>query len=303
MVIADIGHRAYHVFHANGEFERRVRMTSEPGQLTLTELLPAPGGQAFFSAVGGQTLGLVIGGSVPTIPHTTRPVERITLTEGVASKDTVAEGWLPDSGPSSHAVRNPADHGPPAAQDFRPAHAGWRPPGWKRGVLGLVGLRGQDRPPRSGRLANPKAPSQPIPVTNRVIEAEKQRQLQSVSGRGSVLSGVRESAQRSRSRALERIGQLEFFEEVSIIRNLKTGWDGEIWVQRHGEDPADRYGPVDVVDMDGRYLGTFPAGAIRLQTPVRPVGLATFGPDGLVAFIEQDEFDLRTVAVGRLRWR
>ncbi|MYJ38925.1 MAG: hypothetical protein F4068_08945 [Gemmatimonadetes bacterium] len=140
-------------------------------------------------------------------------------------------------------------------------------------------------------------------MTNRVIEAEKQRQLQSASGRGSVLSGVRESAQRSRSRALERIGQLEFFEEVSIIRNLKTGWDGEIWVQRHGEDPADRYGPVDVVDMDGRYLGTFPAGAIRLQTPVRPVGLATFGPDGLVAFIEQDEFDLRTVAVGRLRWR
>ena len=118
-----------------------------------------------------------------------------------------------------------------------------------------------------------------------------------------MLSGVRESAQQSRSRVLERVEQLEFFEEVSIIRNLKTGWDGEIWVQRHGEDPADRYGPVDVLDMDGRYIGTFAAGAMRLQTPVRPVGLATFGPDGLAALIEQDEFDVKTVVVGRLRWR
>ena len=102
---------------------------------------------------------------------------------------------------------------------------------------------------------------------------------------------------------LARIEQLEFFEEVSIIRNLKTGWDGEIWVQRHGEDPADRYGPVDVLAMDGRYLGTFPAGTIRLQTAVRPVGLAAFGPDGLAAFIERDELDVKTVVVGRLQWR
>ena len=148
-----------------------------------------------------------------------------------------------------------------------------------------------------------KRPLQPIPVTNWVIEAEKQSRLRDASGGGSVLGGVRESPQGSRARALARIEQLEFFEEVSIIRNLKTGWDGEIWVQRHGEDPADRYGPVDVLAMDGRYLGTFPAGTIRLQTAVRPVGLAAFGPDGLAAFIEQDEIDVKTVVVGRLQWR
>ena len=118
-----------------------------------------------------------------------------------------------------------------------------------------------------------------------------------------MLSGVRESPRGSRARALERIEQLQFFEEVSIIRNLKTGWDGEIWVQRHGEDPADRYGPVDVLDMHGRYRGTFPAGTLQLQTAVRPVGLATFGPDGLVAFIERDELDVKTVVVRRLQWR
>ena len=303
VVIADIGHRAYHLFHANGEFDRRVRMASEPGMLTLTELLPDPGGQAVFSVVGGQALSLVLGGSARTIPHTTRPVVRVMLTDGAATKDTVAEGWLPDGDPTSYALGELRTLGLPSHRTFGPLMLA--------GVLPDGSVAFSDSSAYAVKIARPgdgvwrilKRPLQPIPVTNRVIEAEKQRLLGNASGSGSVLSGVRESAQQSRSRALERIEQLEFFEEVSIVRNLKTGWDGEIWVQRHGEDPADRYGPVDVLDMDGRYLGTFPAGAIRLQTPVRPVGLATFGPDGLVAFIEQDELDVKTVVVGRLRWR
>ena len=71
VVIADIGHRAYHLFDAKGEFERRVRMASEPGILKLTELLPDPGGQAVFSAVGSQTLAWLLG--VPHGPSVTQP--------------------------------------------------------------------------------------------------------------------------------------------------------------------------------------------------------------------------------------
>ena len=303
VVIADIGHRVYHLFDANGESERRVRMASEPGELTATELLSDPGGQAVFSAVGSQALAVLFGGPVRTIPHTTRPVERIVLTAAVATKDTVAEGWLPDGDPSSFPVGNQRTLGLPSSKTFGPLMLA--------GVLPDGSVAFSDSSAYTVKIARPgegvwrilKRPFQPIPVTNRVIEAEKQRRLRDASGGGSVLSGVRESPQGSRARALERIEQLEFFEEVSIIRNLKTGWDGEIWVQRHGEDPADRYGPVDVLAMDGRYLGTFPAGTIRLQTAVRPVGLAAFGPDGLAAFIERDELDVKTVVVGRLQWR
>ena len=303
VVIADIGHRVYHLFDANGEFERRVRMASEPGELTATELLPDPGGQAVFSAVGSQTLAVLFGVPVRTIPHTTRPVERIMLTAAVATKDTVAEGWLPDGEPNSFPVGNQRTLGLPSSKTFGPLMLA--------GVLPDGSVAFSDSSAYTVKIARPgegvwrilKRPLQPIPVTNRVIEAEKQSRLRDASGGGSVLSGVRESPQGSRARALARIEQLEFFEEVSIIRNLKTGWDGEIWVQRHGEDPADRYGPVDVLAMDGRYLGTFPAGTIRLQTAVRPVGLAAFGPDGLAAFIEQDELDVKTVVVGRLQWR
>jgi len=303
VVIADIGHRVYHLFDANGEFERRIRMASEPGELILTELLPDPGGQAVFSAVGSQALGLVLGGSVRTIPHATRPVERVMLGEGVVTKDTVAEGWLPDGEQSRRAVGNQRSLGLPSRKTFGPAML--------VGVLPDGSVAFSDSSAYAVKIARPgvgvwrilKRPLQPIPVTNRVIETEKQRRLRSAGVEGSVLSGVRESRGGRRARAIERIERLEFFEEVSIIRNLKTGWDGEIWLQRHGEDPGDRYGPVDVLAMDGRYLGTLPAGTIRLQTPVRPVGLAAFGPDGLVAFIEEDDLDVKTVAVKRLRWR
>ena len=44
--------------------------------------------------------------------------------------------------------------------------------------------------------------------------------------------------------------------------------------------------------MDGRYLGTYPAGAVAMPD--------AFGPDGLVAFIERNEQDVQTVVVRRM---
>ena len=71
-----------------------------------------------------------------------------------------------------------------------------------------------------------------------------------------------------------------------------TGWHGEIWVQRHGREPHDDNGPIDVLTMDGRYVGTYSAGAVEMP--------AAFGPDGLVAFIETDELGVDAVVVKRL---
>ncbi len=45
--------------------------------------------------------------------------------------------------------------------------------------------------------------------------------------------------------------------------------------------------------MDGRYIGTCPAGAVALPD--------AFGPDGLAAFVEQDEMNVETVVVKQLR--
>ena len=79
--------------------------------------------------------------------------------------------------------------------------------------------------------------------------------------------------------------------ELSVIRGLRTTLDGHIWVLRRGEGPYDD-GPIDVLVTDGRYLGSYRAGATPLP--------AAFGPDGLVAMIETNELGVQTVVVKRL---
>ena len=295
VVIADVGHRAYHIFDASGEFGRMVRMAPAAGDLRVTDLLPDAGGEAVFSAAGAQLLSGSFGGSLRTTPHTSRPVERLMLSGDVATKDTVAEGWLPSGGdPTSLPVDGQTNYRVPPPVVFGPRIL--------PGVLPDGSVAFSDSSAYAIKIARPGAgvwriltrPLQPIPMTNRVIEAEKERRLEELEGSSGgsqmVINGVRVAPDRQRARA--RNEGLEFFDEVSIVRNLRTVWDGEIWVQRHGQEPSDDNGPIDVLTMEGGYVGTYPAGAILLP--------AAFGPDGLVAFIERDELDVKTVVVRRL---
>jgi hypothetical protein len=51
-------------------------------------------------------------------------------------------------------------------------------------------------------------------------------------------------------------------------------------------------GPIDVLTPTGQYQGTFAVGATEIPS--------SFGPDGLAAFVELDDFDVPTVVVRRL---
>ncbi len=300
-VLADRGHRAYHIFAADGEFERMVRMRPEPGALFITDLLPGPGGEAIFSAVGAPLLSSSFSASADAgepAPHMSRPVERILLTGDEARKDTVAEGWLPQEGNW------------PDARDRRLALGIRLPPPRVFGPKMLPGalpdgsVAFSDSSAYAIKIARPDAgvwrilrrPLDPEPVTDRVIANEKDRQLRELeesSGEGPrrTVNGVVVSGSVP-ARARERIANLEFFDEISIVRDLATTWNGRIWVQRRGEDPGDDEGPIDLLAMEGRYLGSYRAGAIRMP--------AAFGPEGLAAFIEEDELGVRTVVVRRL---
>jgi len=296
VVIADLGHRAYHIFGADGEFERMVGMAPEEGDIRITDIYPHPGGEAILTAVGAQLLSGNLGTSgARTTPHTSRPVERLLLTGDVAVKDTIAEGWLPSGGnQTSLPVNGQTNYRVPSPLPFGPRILA--------GVLPEGSVAFSDSSAYAIKIARPGAgawrilrrPLQPIPVTDGVIKAEKERRLRDLeenSGRGGiVINGVRRAPNLDRARA--RIDELEFFEEVSIVRGLKTDWTGGIWVQRHGEEPSDDDGPIDVLTMDGEYIGTYPAGMIEMPD--------AFGPDGLVAFIETDELDVQTVVVRRL---
>jgi hypothetical protein len=108
----------------------------------------------------------------------------------------------------------------------------------------------------------------------------------------------------------DAVANAAFMPEVPLVRDLRTTWEGTIWVQRWGSDPMAQIdaqanvaagvpdgeevaaGWIDVLSPEGEYMGT-----LSLEdTPVPDA----FGPGGLVAFVETDEFDVPTIILKRL---
>lgn len=274
VVVADWGDLAYEILGVNGDYERRVRMGAGDEINRLWDFMPDPAGDALFSAVGGQFLVFRGGPSGAQAP-TARPIERLDLTGDVVTRDTVAEGWLPPGGELHTGWREPKVFGP------------WM----SAGMLPDGSVAFTDSSAYAVKIARPGTgvwrilvrPRQPVPVTGRMIEAERDRRRKEYEAVDDPIF--------LRS-AREALANLKFHDEVSLLRELRTGWNGEIWVQRRGEEPHDNNGPIDVLTMDGRYIGTYAAGAVAMPD--------AFGPDGLVAFIERDELGVHSVVVKRV---
>lgn len=141
----------------------------------------------------------------------------------------------------------------------------------------LIGLDGSV----AGVIERPIAP---LVVSETIMEAERERYREEAARLASV---------RSERFQIEREGAeaLVFADEVPVVADLKVDWEDRIWVTRSGAD-GDDDGPTDIVTPDGRYIGTLAADGLR--TP------DAFGPEGLLAYIELDEFDVPTVRVVRL---
>ena len=133
-----------------------------------------------------------------------------------------------------------------------------------------------------------------------MIKAEKDRRLKRLAatpddelgGSRTVINGqvVANDPKERRNKRRKDIEDLQFFSEVPVVRDLHASWNGMIWVRRRGEEPNSN-GPIDVLDMAGRYVGSYRTGATDIPD--------AFGPDGLVAFIERDELGVETVVVKR----
>ena len=76
----------------------------------------------------------------------------------------------------------------------------------------------------------------------------------------------------------ERVEEREVYPEVSVIREIRSTWEGGLWIRRPGEEPWDTEGPIDVFGPGRQYVGTFAADATTMPR--------AFGPDGLVAYWE-----------------
>ncbi|MCY4400779.1 MAG: hypothetical protein OXE96_15780 [Gemmatimonadetes bacterium] len=310
VVVGDTGQRAFHVYGSDGRFARSVRLGDD---------LLGFAGRLYPDRTGGSAVVLsgilaVIGGGRSADGDgwaSTRPVIGFGLGGDRVVRDTIVEAWAP---PSAGVVEfrvggrsiGTGDQTPPP-RTFDPALLVGTLPG------GSVAF--SDSSAYAVKLATPEGmvsrvltrPFHPEPVTDRILEAEVERQLEEyadqaaasrsprtiMDGRtGNTVQGVvddqmREGLKRSRRLFLEALPAAA---EVPVVQDLRTTWDGDIWVRRRGDEPVSD-GPIDVLTMDGRYPGSYPSGTVMPDA---------FGPGGLVAFMEADELGLQTVVVRRV---
>lgn len=280
VLVEDIMHRGYHVFGRAGDFEHMVR--------------EAAGSDMRPERTGTRT---VLGASRDGSNDRGRTIIRSDLSSGDVSERTLVEAWTP------------------RRADEVGSHVATGLEGLVRGVWGFEPALLFDALPSGGiafsdssayaiKVADPsggisrilRRPIPPMPATEEVRRAERERRLDAARKRP-MMGGDWSSAQVAILNSLldsqeAEVENMRFFPEVPVIASLRATWDGTLWVERSTEPDENETGPIDVITPDGRYVGTFPRG--RLAMP------DAFGPDGLVAFIETDEFDVPVIVVSRL---
>lgn len=311
-VVGDIsGHRSFQVFDRDGTLDRSVR--------TGDDLLNIRG--RIYPDGGGQD-AVIVSGALVTIesmrppgmetPPGKRPIVRLALDGGAVVRETITYAWDPPSAGvitfrvNGHEITTGDQTPPPRTFD----------PGLFVGPLPGGGIAFSDSTTYAIKLTEPDGAVSrilrrtffPQPVTDRILEAEIERQLDEyvaaeasmsaqpqrvIDGRtGEAVGGLPrdmmlEGLRRTRRAYIEALPSAD---EIPVVVDMRTTWEGEIWVRRRGEDLLSD-GPIDVLTTDGRYLGSYPSDTTMPTA---------FGPGGLLAFVERDEVGLHRVVVKRV---
>ena len=311
VVVGDTGHRAFQIFASNGEFDRNVRMGDDLLGIA-GRLFPDGGGDESVVLSGHLALIEAGRGSDEDSEPGTRPVRRFSLGGANAVREAMATAWAPPlTGPIEFRLggREISTAGQTAVpRIFDPALL--------VGVLPGGGAAFSDSSAYAIKIVDPEGavslvlsrPFHPERATDRIVRAEKERQLEEYidqaasrgggsrtmvdGGTGNIVQGLPDDVMREALMNGRRpfVEALPAAEEIPVVRDLRTTWDGDIWVRRRGDEPVSD-GPIDVLTMNGRYLGSYPSSTIAPHA---------FGPDGLVAFVEIDELGVHTVVVKRL---
>ncbi|WP_420441360.1 hypothetical protein [Candidatus Palauibacter sp.] len=327
VVIVDDGHRAYLLFGPDGSFERAIPFAIEnASETTSAETVRSAreGGTLFLTRSPAARLS---GGEV-SVEAGDRTIYRASLDEAEGTVAVpFAEGWeaLPEREVTMEAV-DPSDMFVALGDAF----TGFVPD-LVFDVLPGGGVAYSDSSAYAIRIQSASGapervvsrPLHPEPVTERLRERARARMIEAVesSGTGEAngqsLDDLPPAARAQLTAMMEEmltgmrdaVANAGFMPEVPIVRDLRTTWEGAIWVQRWGSDPLaqidaqtadagedpegeEAAGWIDVLSPGGEYVGT-----LSLEETPMP---DAFGPGGLAAFVEMDEFDVPTIILKRL---
>ena len=313
IAVADMGHSAYQLFDPAGELERLVNMGGDDNPLAMMTRMRSAlrgepdGGSLLAQGVPGMLGGLstamaeMMGLEIETPDGVDdHGIERLDLSGDVVAAEPVLQAWSPPSEPApelsaSDLTNVSAMMGSMFGQvtHYEPAlHWDLLPDGtiaYSDSSAYAIRMRAPDGSVRAV-LTRPLRPER---VTPRIRAATIERRIEDFQSEAEAapeaMRGLVDLMSGSGDAIREGIENAPFFDEIPVIRAIRATWDGSLWVQRRGEEPWDDEGPIDVFGADGEYVGTF--GEDQTEMP------AAFGPDGRVAFIELDEFDVPTIVV------
>jgi hypothetical protein len=296
--VFDLGYSGFVVFDSDGSYKTSVPMNPDEMIFPSGGLLSHPKGGVLAA---NQSMGMRVGPNGPEFPDT-RPLSLLTLSDEV-EVGTVYEGWNPATADGPPAMTTSDGGGisfqAPPIRAFDPSlKIGVFPDGHIAVVdsttyeVKVIDLKGAVQE-AFRRAFSPRA------VTEADREAEKERRMEEMlaSGGPSIMmrtdggSTTRLGSEQVRSMMEGRLEGIVFASEMPLIVGLGVDWDGKTWVKRNGPAVGEE-GPLDVFDTDGRYRGTVSPGEGSIPD--------AFGPDGLAAYIENDELDVPRVVVRRL---
>ena len=300
--VFDMGHGGFSVFASDGIYKTSVPLA--PGTMIFPSggLLTHPSGAVV--SPGGGVVRTRSGGGGLELPATV-PVHLFTLADEV-KVDTLYEAWNPATAGGTPSLETTEGAGvrfqAPPMRAFDPETlAGIFPDG----RIALVDSTTYDVKVLSphGQLQQTLHRSfTPREVTRRDRDAEKERRLAEMEASGGPRivmrtdDGNTSSMASGQAKAMmeARIESMVFASEIPVLAGLGVDWDGRVWLRRHGARVGEE-GPLDLLGSEGAYLGTVPPELGRIPD--------AFGPNGLAAFIEEDELGIPRVVVQRVVFR
>ena len=316
---AAIGFGSIHLFDAGGVFAGTVPADASTGIPMRARALP----DGRLLSVNTMRMNMSMGSGSVSISSSERPqgrsIEVFSLAEG-ASEHLYTAWELPEENDDDPAASvTTSSGGASISMRMRPPRA--FVPGLHVGVLSdgrvavadSVGYRVKLVGGDGSVTGTVERPIAPVVVTEAIMEAERERRLAEreagnapSAGQGSFVMVRGSSSSAGASRALSSInpdnvqsinllgGAIEdmtFADEIPVIDDIAVDWEDRIWVERNGENGHEP-GPIDIMTTDGAYLGTLPLDGLRIP--------GAFGPGGLMAYVETDEYDVQFVRVIRL---